>query len=157
MKSLRTQLSVSAALCALGLFPGCGPTAQLKRPPEFAQYRDARPHFKAVSADGIRMRARREENQPKSDVGLWQESIRGHLKHEGYRIVEEGDVKAKDGGANGRRILSLYRFQEQDYVYLVALFVRGAYVFIVEAAGPYKQFTTHKQNIEESLRSFETK
>ncbi len=147
------QAKAAIAGCAF-LLVACGPIAHLKRPESFAQYRGAEPHLKIISADGVRMQARRVTNEPKSDAGLWLEGVRQHLKHEGYRIIEEGDVQTKDG-QNGRRVLSVYRLGEQDFAYLIAVFVRGDHIFLVEAAGPFSKFSAHKAAIEESLRSFE--
>ena len=143
--------------CALFVLAVCGPTGQLKGPDAFARYEDAKPHFKAISADGIRMQTRRVDNRPSGNVELWLDSVRVHLKHEGYRIVEEGEVAVRDGGRSGRRLTALYRFAEQDYVYMVTLFVRGDYVFLVEAAGPYALFTARKQDIEASLSTFQAR
>lgn len=132
---------------------GCGPVAMLKKPEGYAQYQEALPHFKVISATGVRLQARDVPNDPKADVGLWTESVQLFLKSQGYQIINVSDVPVKDGQP-GKRILALYRYHERDFAYLVALFVREDRVFLVEGGGPFQEYQADQARVEATLRTF---
>jgi len=124
-------------------------------PDDFVVY-DREAHFKAITADGIRMKIKKIKNEPKGDILLWSRTIELHLKSRGYQIIKNDEIKTVSG-LQGRAMLSLFKYHRKDYSYLTAIFVHKKYVYLIESAGPYDIFNNHQKNIYKSIRSFRIK
>jgi hypothetical protein len=113
-------------------------------PPEgFASFDDWT-QFRAVSADGIMYMVRAEDNDPEAELDFWKEALKNRMKDAGYAFVSEEDLK---GPAPGYLIELAAPVGEQDYSYLVAIFVRGSDIIVAEASGEVSRFAGRRDAI----------
>ncbi len=122
-------------------------------PPGFVTYPSGPgKDFRALSAEGIALRAVRVDNEPASDVALWTKSLRLNLEQRGYKVRSEEAVTA--GGLQGRMLRTVTRSENQDFGYICALFVSGKDLFIVESAGAYPEFQARENEVVKSIQTF---
>ncbi len=141
----------SGILALLSLLLFACETVSMKAPQDFVVYDKEKSPFRAISADGVRLRVRIEKNEPKGDSGLWQKLMLRYLQESGYRIVETGDLV--NNGVQGFYFISLYHFAREDYIYLTSFFPSGEKLYIVEAAGIYKDFMPRKKDLLASIKT----
>jgi hypothetical protein len=109
--------------------------------------------FSAISPDDVVMRVRTDKTRRAADLAFWKEAMRTRMKDAGYHVVSEGDIMSASGpGA----LLELSAPDgQQDDTYLVALFVDGRRLVIVEAAGEVSRFAPRREAILASIRGME--
>jgi hypothetical protein len=109
--------------------------------------------FSAISPDDVVMRVRTDKTRRAADLAFWKEAMRTRMKDAGYHVVSEGDITSASGpGA----LLELSAPDgQQDDTYLVALFVDGRRLVIVEAAGEVSRFAPRREAILASIRGME--
>jgi len=106
-------------------------------PPEgFAAFDDWS-QFRAVSADGVMYIVRTEDNDPEAKLEFWKEALKNRMKDAGYSFVAEENIK---GTSPGYLLELAAPVGEQDYSYMVAIFVRGSDIIIAEASGEVTHF-----------------
>jgi hypothetical protein len=110
-------------------------------PAGFAPGKKASP-FVAVSPDDVVFRVRTAKNEPKADLTFWKEAMITRMKAAGYRVVATGDVKA--GETPGALLELSAPDGAQDAAYLVAVFVDGGRLVIVESAGEVVKFAARR-------------
>jgi hypothetical protein len=104
----------------------------LVAPEGFAAGRKAG-RFHALSPDDVMLRVRVEKNKPEADLAFWREAMTVRMTEAGYHVVATGDVTA--GGTPGALLELSAPDGASDATYLVALFVDGKRLVLVEAAG----------------------
>ena len=150
--SLRNLWWKGALVLLLVLLGGACHPAMVK-PDKFARFKGGA--FKAITADGVRVKVRSLPNEPYGDLKLWSGTVELHLKEQGYRLQKKEAVTS--AGGPGQSLTALYGFRNRDYVYMVNVFVKGTGLFsrviLVEAAGPYEEFQKHEGAIRKSLET----
>lgn len=124
-------------------------------PAGFAAY-DKSDAFKAVSPDGVVFRVRQEKNKPEADLPFWKEALKKRMVDAGYRVNNEGEVKAKSGEAGALLELSA-PLGPTDYSYLVAIYVKGSHIVIAEAAGDVVRLKARHDDLLAALQATELK
>ncbi|MCU0849292.1 MAG: hypothetical protein MUD12_15525 [Spirochaetes bacterium] len=143
------SLSVIAALLA-----GCGSmNFSISEPKGFARYKKDTAVFRAISSSGIRMKACRVKNDPYGDADMWSRSVELHLKGLGYHEISRSGLSAASGQKGELREYA-YRFNGENYVYSLALFVTKKEIFIIEAAGIEAEFKKRRADIRKSIDGF---
>ena len=113
-------------------------------PAGFAAY-DRSCRFQAVSPDDVVYRVRSASNEPKADLAFWREALRTRMVDAGYHLLSEQDITA---GARTGALLELGAANgEQDQTYMVALFVEGRHLVLVEATGEATRVKGHRDAI----------
>lgn len=110
-------------------------------PEGFAPGKRAR-RFVAVSPDDVVFRVRTARNKPMADLAFWKEAMLTRMTAAGYRVITTGDVKA--GDTPGALLELSAPDGAQDAAYLVALFVDGRRLVLVEAAGEVGRFAARR-------------
>ena len=110
-------------------------------PAGFAPGRKAS-RFVAVSPDDVLFRVRTVKNKPRADLAFWKEAMTTRMKEAGYRVVAEGAVKA--GAAEGALLELAAPDGAQDAAYLLAVFVDGGKLVVVESSGEVSRFAAHR-------------
>lgn len=113
-------------------------------PQDFAHYKKNRP-FRATSADGVLFEVRTAKHKPEATLAFWKEALRKRMTDAGYTVVAESDVTAS--GKPGAMLELAAPMGAQDYSYLVAVFVHGKKLVLVEAAGEVSKFQVRKAAI----------
>lgn len=143
------KLTQSIAALLIASFAGCSgyrlPVGYVKVDPPY----DVR--FRAVSADGSALTYRTEPNPENGDLVFWEKAVTNRLVEvRGYQLTDRQDV-TNQSGASGVEMTFDYTQTGLDYVYLVALFVRGDRVHVFEAAGRRDTFTTDLPEIRKAI------
>ena len=98
------------------------------QPPQgFAAYRELWQDWfelRAVSPDGVVYRVRTEDNEPTADLPFWQAALKKRMLDAGYILVAESETKA--GKQPGYLLELAAPVGQEDFVYLIALFVNGS-------------------------------
>ena len=61
-------------------------------PDGFAEYEQEGNVFRAISADGIKIRVRQIENKPYGDAEMWMKSIKLYLDGNGYKETDKNAI-----------------------------------------------------------------
>ncbi|MEN9785928.1 MAG: hypothetical protein RLZZ299_1192 [Pseudomonadota bacterium] len=120
-------------------------------PEGFAPFRGRR-LAAAVSPDDVVWRIRTLPNRPEADLAFWSEALRAHLTAAGYRPVGE-PLEAVARDARGSLTEWTAPDGEKDARWIVALFVDGGSIHVVEAAGEAGRFPARRQAILDALRA----
>ncbi len=150
MRSITVLCAVMAALAA-----GCA-SYTVSAPEGFAYFEKETRFRKFVSADGVRFKVQRIKNYPYGDAEMWRESVDIHLKQEGYHPLSAKDISTP-GNMKGAYAEYQTRYNAEDYIYSVALFVDPEYIYLFESGGQKKYFDRHREALLNSIRSLSTK
>ncbi len=148
-----SSIACMVLLLASALVGGACRSHMMKVPSGFVFFDRETDGVKALSADGVRLKTSRLDNKPRSEAKLWNNALELRLKNQGYRIISKRDF-VTETKLKGRMLETLYNVNGRDFTYLTAVFIKDDYIYLVEAAGPYKVFKSHRENIVASLKSF---
>lgn len=144
----RVNLWRSCAIGTVGLLAACT-SFHASVPAGFAPLEDDNP-FRAVTPDGVVYRVREADNEPRADLSFWRKALRKRMQDAGYLFVAEQPLKA--GATPGYLIELAAPFGAQDYAYLVAVFVRGDTLTIVEATGELSRLRLRRKAIIKAIK-----
>lgn len=153
IRTWRTLTSVAAATCAaLAGSAGC---TRIDAPSGYVVVRDPYGYdFKAVSASGSVFAMTAREN-PNRDAGLdfWTRAVE-HQKVtlEGYRLSGRSEIKTRAGQPGALFDLRVGS-GNNEYTYLIGLFVTPRTIYTVEAGGLSKQIENDRVAIGEAMAS----
>ena len=118
----------------LALATGCTPT--FSAPPGFVELDPAGSHdFRAVTADGLVIAGREIDNDPGGDLAFWTRAVEHQMRFRGgYALLEKRPVKNRAGEA-GIELRFEHDEGKTPHLYYVALFVKGDWIYVVEAGG----------------------
>ena len=124
-------------------------------PPEgFAELKEDRSTYRAVSPEGMLYRIRTVKNKPQKDLKFWSEALENHLAKEGYRM--NGDPRPfQNGSWAGLSFEWVLPYGNDSYLYLTALIVSDKTITLAEATAPYSVFIRYRQPLLDSLASIQ--
>jgi len=117
-------------------------------PEGFAAYDKSKKHA-AISPEGVRYAIRYEKNDPHADLSFWQAAMKKRLLDTGYIFVSDSTIKGKN--QSGYLLELSAPAGNQDYTWLIALFVHDKQLQIIEATGEEKVFKLHRAKIVEAM------
>ena len=134
---------------------GCetGKNYRVKSPDDFAEFTKEKSHFKAISADGVRLRVYSIDNDPYGDMKMWKGAISNYLKGTGYQINSQKEVVASNN-LKGDYTEYLYRYNGENYIYSVTLFVDRDNIYIIEAGGIESYYKKRRNSIKKLISEF---
>ncbi len=155
---MRTVIAALSGIVLLSLciVPGCrtaGVKYRMDAPVGFAVYTEDAALYRAISADGVRIRARRVENNPPGDAAMWGQAVEAHLKNRGYHRIAEQQVTARNGWS-GSFTEYAYWYNAEEHRYAVTIFVTAGHVYLVEAGGTAERYARKRDGIIKSLGQF---
>ncbi|MEM1414054.1 MAG: hypothetical protein AAGH15_04105 [Myxococcota bacterium] len=143
-------------ILALLLAAACAPSFSLPLPERFVALEDqddARPPYRmrATTPDGVVLGVRTLDNGVEGSVTFWAEAVTRRLRDQlAYALLADEEVRAKSGEAG--RLLRFGRDLEgHTYRYLVALYVAGDTLFLVEAGGREEPYAALEEAIEAAI------
>lgn len=152
--SRRVNAAVRIAMIVVGavaLVFGCAtPPVAMDSPEGFARFSDTE-EVRAISPEGVLVRARLVDNDPAQSIEFWAQALERQLADSGYLLVDSADFTAD--GEDGRLMEWLAPVAEDDWIYLTAIAVLGEKIAVVEAAGPAGQYQEYRSAIRDSLRT----
>ena len=147
----------TALIAALALAGGC---ATMDLPDNFVAVDDSDlgPYeIRGVSADGMVIAARREDNAENGTLEFWTEAVKRELTGRGYALAKSDPVESDSGTAGTLMTFTATR-GGRPYTYLTAVFVtRGLIgdgeVLVAEAGGETAAFEPRQDDIRTALLS----
>lgn len=119
-------------------------------PAGFAPYTQAG-KIKAVSPEGIIYRVRSVDNKPFADLTFWKEALKKRMLDAGYIFLNEAPIEAD--AQEGYLLELTAPYGQQDYTYLVAVFVSGKKIIIAEAAGAVSDLAARRAAVLEAIQN----
>ena len=143
--------AAAVAVILTSMMIGCvTPPITMDTPDGFAAFSDT-DVVRAISPEGVLIRARTVPNDPAQSLEFWAEALERQLTESGYLLVEKSDftIDADDG------VLMewLAPVSEDDWIYLTAISIVESQIAVVEAAGPTDHYDTYRTAIRKSLES----
>lgn len=150
--SFRARVTTCAALTAFVFQLGCSRNYDMVVSKSFRVYEESR-DLKAITADGVMIKAREVENYPEATLEFWTDAMDRHLEEQGYTRKSKECFKSQTGLA-GCRLDYLLPHGPEDWVLSETLFLDGDTVYVVEAAGPFERYAKIETEYAASLRTF---
>lgn len=140
-----------AAFVLLGfVVSGCAtPRAVVDTPEGFAAYASRREPYRALTPEGVILRARVDENKPQQALSFWRDTLRNHMTSVGYPARTEDEFE-RSGGA-GFYFEWVAPVGDEDWYYLTAVSVFDDSIAVVEAAGEHSAYTGYREAILSTL------
>jgi hypothetical protein len=153
-ESAMRQITIATALLVAATAVGCTHTIDL--PSNFvAVEKDALGDYVArgVSADGVVVALRSENNPKNGTLEFWQRAIKNELVvSKGYKLEKEEAVTDRAGTA-GTLLLCTAQRSGTDFTYLLAVYVTSEAVLIAEAGGKTEAVTPRLEDLKTAIRS----
>ncbi len=90
---------------------------------------------RAVSADGVVLACRTQNNEKHGTLKFWSKAIKNELASKpGYSLTSDDDVHS-DAGLEGRLMVFSATRQGAAFTYMLGVFVKGDRVILTEAGG----------------------
>jgi hypothetical protein len=122
----------------------------METPSGFAAF-DDEDVVRAISPEGVLVRARTVENDPPQTLDFWAEALERQLTESGYLLVDRSSFES--GAGPGVLLEWLAPVNADDWMYLTALAVSETSIAIVESAGPSDEYGKYRDAIRESLET----
>ncbi len=123
-------------MLAAAMLSGCG--VKMDIPQDFIRIENDKPSpysIHAISADGVSIAVRREDNHQEGTLGFWAKAIENVLvNNREYKLVNTEDV-VSGKGVSGRMMIFTAKKEGFDYTYISAVFVSKRAVLVAEAGG----------------------
>jgi hypothetical protein len=128
---------------------GCATTRAVLDPPAGFAVFAGESLWRAVSPEGVVMRARLVVNDPPQTLTFWAQALKTQMERSGYTLTAEESLLSPGGPG------ILYEWAapvgEEDWIYLTALFVLDKRIALTEAAGEFTLYRKHRPAILNSL------
>ena len=119
-------------------------------PAGFAPYTQSG-EIKAVSPEGVVYRVRSVDNKPFAELTFWKEALKKRMLDAGYIFLTEAPIEAD--AQEGYLLELTAPYGQQDYTYLVAVFVRGNKITIAETAGEVSDLAARRDAVLEAIQN----
>lgn len=143
-------------LSALLALAACGKPFQAATPKDFVDLggRYGENEYRAATADGVVIGARAFDNDPKGELSFWSRALENRMREMGgYALLDKRDVKDRRGEP-GVEMRFGHDEGSEPHLYVVALFVTDAKIFVVEAGGPKKEMEREGARVDWAIANF---
>ena len=151
MTTVMKHLLVPALLLLLPA--GCGPSYSMKEPSSFKRYHES-DEYKLITADGMLLKVREVENYPRGGLKYWVDAMRLHLTEQGY-VVRSEECFETERKLEGCTLSFLAPLGAEDWVLNETLFVVDDTIYLLEAAGPAKRFSSVDEELKAAVKTFD--
>lgn len=143
--------SLAAACFAAALAGAC--QAPLTLPDSFVELADAGSGYRAVTSDDARLWVRELHESTEADVEFWAENLRrDFVEQRGHELVAEGEID-NAAGQTGRWLELQATIAGEPTGYLIAVWVDGTTVQVVEFGARREVFDARVDAVREALRT----
>ncbi len=144
---------ITIGLAALLTVSGCS-TFRAQKPSSFAEYKIKTDSYRAISSKGVLFKIKSIKNEPYGSKEMWQESISYYFKTYGYQKKKSRDITT---GKNVKGIYTeySYRYNGENYIYSITIFVNKKNIFVIEASGIDKFYNNKREMIFSSIKKME--
>lgn len=137
---------------ALAATAACAPSYVLTAPPAFKRFEDVWA-LEMITADGVLLKVREEDNYPQASLTFWKDALKGHLDARGYAFKSERCFQTARG-LDGCTLDFVVPRGAEDWVMSETVFVEGDTIYLVEVAGPFDRYMKVEAALAESMKSF---
>ena len=159
VRTLRLAVVLATGLAAVA----CAP--RLATPKGFVVLdEDSTYDYRATTADGLVLAARRIDNDPYGELAFWQRAIENEMRYRGgYALLETRDVSSRHG-FRGRQLRFGHDESREPHLYYVTLFLGeettwGVFtankIYLLEVGGPKPLMNQHAAQIDWAIREFD--
>lgn len=149
MSPLRTVALLLSALVMVG----CAAPITLSRDFLTLAGHDGDADYRAVTGDDARVWVRRFRDPNAADLAFWAKALEhDFVQQRGYDLVDKGDVKNGDGEP-GRWFECAANVRGNRVGYLIAVWVDGDEVLVVEFAAQSDVFAARVESVRKALRT----
>ena len=149
-------LILSTVLAALAVIGGCG--MQMDMPENFVTVDNLNLgsyEVRGVSADGLVLAARREENADNGTLAFWSQAVKRELASRNYTLADSEDVESA-GALTGKLMTFSTNRGGRPFTYMTAVFVKNdllndGEVFVAEAGGEASVLKPRKDEIRNAM------
>jgi hypothetical protein len=150
----------SLIVTALACLAVCGCEPKMKMPVGFVEVPSNQLGIykqRAVSADGVVIALREEDNHKGANLDFWATAVRNELvERRGYRLVKDEPLsRSGDVAPDGRLFTFAAKRAGVEFTYLTAVYVAGGRVTIAEAGGKAETVSPMLEAIRKSLSSLQ--
>jgi len=150
-----TCKAILLALLLSLMTAGCVSFA-IDRPADFSEYERTSDWYRAIAADGVRIRVRLIENRSKGSANMWRTATVRHLEKSGYQKVSEKNFITVAGEKASHSEFTHHYFG-REFIYTVTLLVKKDHIGVVETAGEKKYYEAHREALLKAAQSFRFK
>ncbi len=147
---------IAAALFSTMTLTGCISAVKLDLPSSFVEVDEdeySMYDMRGVSADGVVVAARRQENPKQGTLEFWSEAIKNELQSsKGYTLTSSDKVTSAKN-LPGKLMSFVHEQSGVKFMYLLAVFVKDNDILIAEAGGKVDAVKPHLEEIKKSLLS----
>jgi len=110
-------------------------------------------HVRGISADGVVVGLRSEDNAENGTVDFWAQAIQDELKAgRGYELQASEDVKSRSG-LEGKLMTFATHQRGATFTYMLAIYVKSGKVLLAEAGGKADAVKKYSEPVREALLS----
>ncbi len=151
------RFTLAFLLASVSVLAGCDPQpGKLEIPDSFVALSASQSwpyETRAVSADGVVVALRQEANPKSGTLAFWTQAITDKMtRDKGYTLAGSEAFTSRTG-RTGRKLHLTRTIRGMEFIYLMAIYVEGQTVRIVEAGGRAEHVQPQMQELEETLRS----
>jgi hypothetical protein len=155
---MKQKLIILFIVIAALAMTGCATTSVMKTPEGFARF-EKESRFRAASPDGVTLIAYAVSERgidEKSAEKTWIDEIDRVMRSKGYVFIAEQSLTLNNGlPGNYREYEVLYN--GEGYLYSCLFVKKTDKLYLCEAGGPKKNYLARKENIIESMKSWDIK
>ncbi len=130
---------------------GCE-TIDYNIPEGFARYKREGKQIRAISSDGVVIKASLIENDPYGDSPMWMESVNLYLKSEGYKKLGSREISTVSN-MKGIYTEYIYRYYGNNYIYSLTLFADKQQLYLMESGGRESFYKKRRESIITAIKS----
>ena len=141
-------------LALLGAAVGCSHTMDVPKHFVSVDRSDLGPFVeRAISADGVVIALRRQDNPSNGTLEFWSEALRNEMVNtQGYQFVKSEDVKSSTS-QDGKLMEFAVEQRGTPLTYMMAVYVMRGDVVIVESGGKADEVKKHMTELRKSMLS----
>jgi hypothetical protein len=132
---------------------GCS-TFKAQKPSGFAEYQMKGDTYKAISSKGVLFKIKSIKNEPYGSKEMWQESVSHYFKTYGYQKKNSKNITT-DKNIKGLYTEYLYRYNGENYIYSITIFVNKDNIFIIETSGIDNFYNNKRKDIIDAIKKIE--
>lgn len=125
-------------------------------PEGFAVFDREQHRYRAISSDGVVVKVYAVANNPFGDAGMWGTAVEHYLKSMGYQQIVKKEMATSEN-LKGLYMEYLYKYNAEDYIYSLALFLHDKDIYLFQSGGQKKYYDKRRSSIMRSLNGLSLK
>jgi hypothetical protein len=146
-------IKFAAAAILVFSYTGCAsPPGTMVPPAQFKKY-NSKNELKMITADGVRLKARKTDNYPEASLEFWTQAALQHLEKSGYNHLKTVCFKTQKN-LDGCTLKFALPKGAEDWIFQETIFVTGKKLILIEATGEFSRFKAIDKDLDKALLTF---